>query len=118
MRDDLARVEPAVLDEPAAGVQSTADGARNVDAGPRGFERRWVEHRRAAPVVSKRDAEAIERSVRNIPIGAQTVLENFNNIPTRGDIFHTKEDLWPVVRAADRGDLDQDTAPAEAGAWI
>lgn len=68
--------------------------------------------------VSKRDAEAIERSVRNIPIGAQTVLENFNNIPTRGDIFHTKEDLWPVVRAADRGDLDQDTAPAEAGAWI
>ncbi len=69
--------------------------------------------------VGKNDAESIERSVRNIPIGAQTVLENFNNIPVRGDIFNTKEDLWPAVRAADRTDLDgAKVAPEEVGTWI
>jgi hypothetical protein len=69
--------------------------------------------------VSKRDAELIERSVRNIPIGAQTVLENFNNIPVRGDIFNTKEDLWPAVRAADRSDFDGAAkAPEEVGNWL
>jgi hypothetical protein len=70
--------------------------------------------------VNKSDADTIERSVRNIPIGAQTLFENFNNIPVKGDIFATKEDLWPEVKAADRVDLAPDTAtaPAEAGTWI
>lgn len=69
--------------------------------------------------VSKNDAALIERSVRNIPIGAQTVLENFNNIPVRGDIFDTKEDLWPAVHAADRDDLEEtEKAPEEVGGWI
>mgnify|MGYP001114770681 CR=1 FL=1 len=68
--------------------------------------------------VSKRDAVLIERSVRNIPIGAQTELENFNNIPKKGDIFNTKEDLWPAVYAADRDDLDVEKAPEEVGGWI
>lgn len=69
--------------------------------------------------VGKTDAEAIERLVRNIPIGAQTVLENFNNIPVRGDIFNTKEDLWPEVKAADRTDFDgAKAAPEEVGTWI
>ena len=68
--------------------------------------------------VSKSDAQAIERSVRNIPIGAQTVLENFNNIPKRGDIFNTKEDLWPAVYAADRDDLEIDAIPEEVGSWL
>jgi hypothetical protein len=69
--------------------------------------------------VGKSDAEAIERSVRNIPVGAQAVLENFNNIPVRGDIFATKEDLWPEVKAADRDDLTASAeAPEEAGSWL
>ena len=68
--------------------------------------------------VGQSDALSIERSVRNIPIGVQTILENFNNIPARGDIFTTKEDLWPAVRAADRGDLEAGAAPAEVGGWI
>lgn len=69
--------------------------------------------------VSKHDAESIERSVRNIPIGAQTVFENFNNIPVRGDIFNTKEDLWPAVKAADRDDLDiAANAREEVGTWL
>jgi hypothetical protein len=69
--------------------------------------------------VSKADATQIERSVRNIPIGAQTVLENFDKIPVRGDIFAQKTDLWPVVRAADRDDfnpLEED--PQEVGPWL
>jgi len=69
--------------------------------------------------VNNSDAESIERSVRNIPIGAQTILENFNNIPVRGDIFDTKEDLWPTVKAVDRDDLDVAVkAPEEVGDWI
>jgi hypothetical protein len=71
--------------------------------------------------VSASDAKLIERSVRNIPIGAQTVLENFNNIPARGDIFKTKEDLWPEVRAEDREDFQRfivGHADEETGAWL
>ena len=69
--------------------------------------------------VRKNDATAIERSVRNMPIGAQTVLESFNNIPVKGDIFSTKEDLWPAVKVADRDDLDVAAkAPEEVGDWF
>lgn len=69
--------------------------------------------------VNKDDAEQIERSVRNIPIGAQTVLENFNNIPVRGDIFDSKDDLWPAVRAADRDDFEGGSeSTEEAGGWL
>lgn len=69
--------------------------------------------------VSNTNASSIARSVRNIPIGAQTVLKNFNNIPVKGDIFNTKEDLWPVVKAADRDDFDAAAqAPEEVGDWI
>ncbi len=46
--------------------------------------------------VSKRDAEAIVRSIVNIPIGAQTTLENFGKGPKPGDVFHEKTDLWPM----------------------
>lgn len=68
--------------------------------------------------VSKADAALIERSVRNIPIGAQTVLPNFNNIPAKGDIFNAKTDLYPAVRAADRKDVVVAKAPEEVGGWI
>ena len=68
--------------------------------------------------VEQADAEMIERSVRNIPIGAQTTLENFNRIPVRGDIFNSKTDLWPAVLAADRDDLDAEVEPEEVGPWL
>jgi hypothetical protein len=71
--------------------------------------------------VSSSDATMIERSVRNIPIGAQTTLENFNKIPGPGDIFETKDDLWPVVYAKDRKDFDKfivGHADNETGAWL
>ena len=68
--------------------------------------------------VSSSDAQSVARSVRNIPIGAQTVLENFNNIPVRGDIFETKEALWPIIRASERDDFEVDAAPEEVGGWL
>jgi len=46
--------------------------------------------------VSKSDAEAIRRSVVNIPIGAQAALPNFDRRPQKGDVFHKKTDLWPM----------------------
>lgn len=46
--------------------------------------------------VSERDAERITRSVANIPIGAQSILENYDRRPQKGDIFRAKTDLWPL----------------------
>ncbi|TSC71395.1 MAG: hypothetical protein G01um101470_635 [Parcubacteria group bacterium Gr01-1014_70] len=43
------------------------------------------------------EAQAIKRAVMNIPIGAQTVLPNFNKIPLRGTKFAKKGDIWPMV---------------------
>jgi len=71
--------------------------------------------------VSKSDAKLIERSVRNIPIGAQMQLENYNKIPIRGDIFAKKDDLWPVVKAEKRDDFHKFIAgdfDKETGAWL
>lgn len=68
--------------------------------------------------VSPADAKAIERSVRNIPIAAQTMLPNFDKIPVRGDIFNQKTDRWPAVRAVDRTDLAADAVPQETGGWL
>jgi hypothetical protein len=42
------------------------------------------------------EASRIARAVAHIPIGAQTMLENFNKIPMKGDRFKTKTDLWPI----------------------
>ena len=49
---DLLRVEPAVLDEPAARRVAAAHRAREVDAGPAGLERGLVEDGRPAPIVA------------------------------------------------------------------
>lgn len=51
--------------------------------------------------LSKEDAAKIKRCVAGIPIGAQTLLPNFNKIPLRGAIFAKKEDLWPTTETAD-----------------
>lgn len=48
-------------------------------------------------LTSERDREAVLRSVSNIPLGAQAALPNFDKRPKAGDIFRTKEDLWPLT---------------------
>jgi hypothetical protein len=49
--------------------------------------------------LSQSEASKIKRAVAGIPIGAQVMLENFDKIPLIGDIFETKEDLWPIKKA-------------------
>ncbi len=46
--------------------------------------------------VSVRDAQAIVRSVVNIPLEAQMALPNFDRRPKAGDVFREKTDLWPM----------------------
>ena len=46
--------------------------------------------------VSARSADAITRSVANIPIGAQVPLREGLTLPVKGDVFREKTDLWPV----------------------
>ena len=48
--------------------------------------------------VTGRDADAIVRSVANIPIAPRTEEEEriFAAVPKAGDVFRTKEDLWPM----------------------
>jgi hypothetical protein len=42
------------------------------------------------------DAKSIQRSVANIPLGAQKQFESFTKIPEKGSIFASKTDLWPI----------------------
>jgi len=51
--------------------------------------------------LSQLEASKIKRAVAGIPIGAQVMLENFDKIPLVGDVFKTKEDLWPIKRASE-----------------
>lgn len=46
--------------------------------------------------VSKDVAKMIKRAVAGIPIGAQALLENFDKIPLKGDLFKEKRDIWPT----------------------
>ena len=45
------------------------------------------------------DAQRIVRAVAHIPIGAQTLCENFSKLPKAGDLFAEKTDAWPVTDA-------------------
>jgi len=47
--------------------------------------------------LSTEQAKMIKRAVAGIPIGAQTLLENFDKIPLAGSLFKEKRDLWPVT---------------------
>jgi hypothetical protein len=51
--------------------------------------------------LSASEAAQIKRAVAGIPIGAQAMLENFDKIPLKGDIFAKKGDLWPIEKAKD-----------------
>ncbi len=46
--------------------------------------------------VSDTDAQRIVRSVSDIPIGAQAALPNYGIRPMQGDLFSSKDDLWPI----------------------
>lgn len=46
--------------------------------------------------VEKYEADAIVKSVANIPIGAQAALPNSKKRPQKGDLFREKTDLWPI----------------------
>lgn len=47
--------------------------------------------------MSQADAGRVAKSVANIPIGAQAALPNYSRRPKAGDLFKTKEDLWPLT---------------------
>lgn len=46
--------------------------------------------------VTKDEAKYIERSVANIPIGAQAALREGITVPQKGDCYYDKTDLWPM----------------------
>lgn len=46
--------------------------------------------------VEKHTANAIVRAVANIPFGAQAKLPNFTKLPKQGDLFASKDAIWPV----------------------
>lgn len=47
--------------------------------------------------LSSGDANSVAKSVANIPIGAQAALPNYSRRPKAGDLFRSKEDLWPLT---------------------
>lgn len=59
------------------------------------------------------DAEAILRSVSNIPIGAQAALPNYDRRPQKGDVFKEKTDLWPI-NPSEVVDLEPATVSSES----
>lgn len=54
--------------------------------------------------LSIENAKHIKRAVAGIPIGSQAVLENFNKIPLKGEIFAAKGDIWPMAAGSDIGE--------------
>lgn len=48
--------------------------------------------------LGKNLAAQIKRAVAGIPIGEQMMLENFDKIPLKGDLFAKKGDLWPLKK--------------------
>ena len=57
--------------------------------------------------VSKDVAKMIKRAVAGIPIGAQTLLENFDKIPLKGDLFKEKRDLWPTEETPEEDSTEE-----------
>ncbi len=70
--------------------------------------------------VGERDAEAIVRSVVNIPIGAQAVLENFGKGPKAGDVFRSKTDQWPMKpsEVPVLADANEEVGAANGPDWL
>ncbi len=74
--------------------------------------------------LTEREVAMILSAVSSIPLGAQKALPNFNRQPKKGDIFHTKTDLWPVNadEAAELGGLSKkkgkSTATKPDGGWL
>ncbi|MFA7193459.1 MAG: hypothetical protein WC087_00895 [Candidatus Paceibacterota bacterium] len=72
--------------------------------------------------LSKAEAMQIKRAVAGIPIGAQANLPNFDKMPVAGDLFASKEDVWPTKRVGDTADeadegLVAETDSKDVGMW-
>jgi len=59
--------------------------------------------------VSSEVARMIKRAVAGIPIGAQALLENFDKIPLKGDLFKGKRDVWPTDEIPEEDDSEEPT---------
>ncbi len=46
--------------------------------------------------VNKTDAGRIVRAVNHIPLRAQAELAGFDNIPPKGSVFASRDDIWPI----------------------
>lgn len=58
--------------------------------------------------LTKAQAKALVKQVAHIPLRAQADLPNFNKIPKAGDLFETKEDVWPVGSDDSKDDDDDE----------
>lgn len=65
------------------------------------------------------DADDIVRAVSHIPVGAQTLLPNFNKIPEKGSMFKTKTSLWPIGHEfGDEPSEDSGGKPKKPATWL
>jgi len=66
-------------------------------------------------------AREIQRAVAGIPLGAQTLLPNFYEIPKKGSVFAKKHDLWPTEETeTDSSEevVDDDHNEEEENTWL
>lgn len=62
---------------------------------------------------SKEEAKIIKRAVAGIPIGAQTMFENFDKIPLAGTLFKAKRDLFPMEGFAEESQSGEEKPEAD-----
>lgn len=63
----------------------------------------------ASAKVGKENARQIVRAVSHIPLRAQADLPNFNRVPKPGDVFESREAVWPM------GSLEEAVQPSKPG---
>ncbi len=54
--------------------------------------------------LNKAESVLIQRALVNVPVGAQTLFENFHKLPVKGSVFANKTDLWPVSESIEISD--------------
>lgn len=68
--------------------------------------------------LSTEDAKLIKRAVAGIPLGAQKTAENFDKIPTVGDLFKEKRDLFPISAAEVKTTSKAKTKKKTGTSWL
>lgn len=94
-------------------VQATLIGLTEGILGLGDAEAFLLEHQ-----VSTTNARLILDSVANIPLGVQAQAENYARRPKKGDIFRTKEDLWPLSAEELGAAEDAVTKSAAGPQWL